>query len=173
MSRSFRRPVGQTTSVGGFRLDVRVEDKAVRLALRKMRRNVGRDAKAAMLEAVERELPGIKRRVPLGDARKGHIRDRIVARARTGGYPYLTALGRHKGHLGVLEYGGTRRDIVRSKRHPGRVLWSGPRRHPRTLYVTTAIRRSAPGLRDEVTDILGAVMQQYITAAGTFRGRAG
>lgn len=172
MSRSFRRPVGQA-NVGGFRLDVRVEDKAVRLALRKMRRYAARDAKAAMLEAVNRELPGIKRRVPLGDARKGHIRDKIVARGRAGGYPYLTALGRHKQHLGILEFGGTRTDVVRSKRRPGRVLWSGTRRHPRTEYVTKALRRSAPDLSAEIKDILGAVMQQYITAAGTFRGRQG
>jgi hypothetical protein len=159
-------------NVGGFRLDVRVEDRAVRRALTSMRKYASRDAKEATRAAVERELPRIRRGVPLGDSRKGHIRDKIVARARAGGYPYLTALGRHKGHLGVLEFGGTRRDVVRS-RDGRRVLWSGERRHPRTQYVTQSVRRNTPMLRSEIEDILTGILQEYIRAAGTFRGRAG
>ena len=83
MSRSYRRAPGRA-NVGGFRLDVTVEDKAVRLALRKMRKHAAADAKTTMVGVLGRNMPVIKSGVPAGTPRQGHVRDRLVARARAG-----------------------------------------------------------------------------------------
>ena len=171
MSRSYRRAPGRA-NVGGFRLDVTVEDKAVRLALRKMRKHAAADAKTTMVGVLGRNMPVIKSGVPAGTPRQGHVRDRLVARARAGKFPYITAVGRGRGQLGILEYGGVRRDEVMSKRHRGRVLWSGERRHPRRMYVTKSMERNTPGLQADILEAMIPVLQAYIDAAGGFKGKA-
>lgn len=141
---------------------VTVDDAAVHEAMRATRRDLAQDVKAVMAEAGEGILlPAARRAVP---TKTGELRRSLIFRATTRGGYVTTNLTRRRGsrRFGLLEFGGTRRDVIEPRRrkalafggrHAAKV--TTPRVYPARLHVTRA--------RDQVQPRVVALLETRIT----------
>lgn len=98
-----------------MRLRVFVQDAGVAAAMKATRRDLNRDVRAAFREVGDSVLlPAAKAATPMVT---GKLRRSIVFKPTTSGGYLTTSLTRRQGakRLGLLEFGGTRRDVIRPR----------------------------------------------------------
>ena len=98
--------------------DVRIvlDDKPAKDAMRQIRKTLNSDTRRALGQAAERiALPAAKAGTP---KRSGTLAASLVARSSTRNAYLTTSLTRKQGsrRLGLLEFGGTRRDVIVPRR---------------------------------------------------------
>lgn len=151
-----------------------IEDAQLLAAMREARRDLNQDVKAVMREVGEGILlPAARRAVP---ARTGTLRRSLIFRATTRGGYVTTSLTKRQGgrRFGLLEFGGTRRDVIQPRRakalrfggrYTARV--TAPRVYPQTLWVTRARDQQQPriiaALETRITDVLQAHITRHST----------
>ncbi len=140
-------------AAGPIRLRVVVHDDA-KPVLRRVRRNVR--------ERTAKTVRGLGERVVLPTARRrgrlGPFTSALVVKAR-GTTAYLTGVNAKQGRkIGLLEFGGVRRDVIRPKRGHRAVMTPmgpragvfAPRRYKRRGLITRAVEETFPRFEREL-----------------------
>lgn len=99
-----------------MRVAIVFDDKPAQDAMRQIRKTLNHDTRRALGQAAERiALPAAKAKTP---RRSGTLAASLVARSSTRNAYLTTSLTRKQGsrRLGLLEFGGTRRDVIVPKR---------------------------------------------------------
>jgi len=99
-----------------MRVAIVFEDKPAKDAMRQIRKTLNSDTRRALGQAAERiALPAAKAGTP---KRSGTLAASLIARSSTRNAYLTTSLSRKEGsrRLGLLEFGGTRRDVIVPKR---------------------------------------------------------
>ena len=104
---------------------VRIEDAQVLAGLRAVRRDLNQDVKRVFaVVGGQQVMPYVRRAAPV---KTGALRRSLILRATTRGGYITTTLTKKQGRrkVGLLEYGGTRRDVIRPRTKKALLLPGG------------------------------------------------
>lgn len=152
-----------------MRIDVKVIDAPLLAAMRETRREMNQDVKNALLAvAQDVALPQAKRLAP---RQSGRLARSLIAKATARNAYLTTSLTRRQGSrmLGLLEFGGTRRDVIKPRTRKALRVGDGFAaviRTPRTYRAQGFMQRAAETKRVEINQRVQAdltdVIQRYL-----------
>lgn len=152
--------------VAGVGLDVtiRVDDDLTKKALRDARRKLRRDVRQIVTDAGDEIVkPEARRLAGRLRTKKAPIAGTLVVKPGSGNSAFLTSTLPMREHraVGLLEFGGTRRDVIEPKGRSGakailtprgpRARVAGPRVYTGRLFMTRAVKAKAGPLADAAT----------------------
>lgn len=158
-------------SGGGMTIGIRVDDVAVRDALRRSRRDIYQDVKkVAQGIAEETVLPTTKRLAP------SVVRANLVVRSTTrGAYLSTNARGVKRKITGLLNFGGVVRTVIvptnrKALYFGGRWVArvDGPRRYKAQSFMERSVDQNIGRFSDRLEEELARVIQSRVAYARTF-----
>lgn len=148
-----------------------VSDERLLAALRETRRELGSDIKQAFLDVGnEIVLPEARRRAPV---KTGWLRANIaIGASKTKGWVYVPVRRRRdRGRIALIEFGGTRRDVIRPRTRKALTVGDGfaavvttARVYRAKPFMQPAVEGEQPRIRamlaDRITDAIQARVDQ-------------